>query len=103
MFVEALAIVHSVKESLVQAQKTDKVTWLLFEIKSFIVEGIKTYSYLIVEEFETLKNVHMMGTHIKSFKCLLAYDLRHDADFFLNHLSTFSFKVQSLKGEAKNK
>lgn len=75
LFVEPLSIVHSVEESPGQAYKINKVTQLLFGVRSFIIEGIKTYSNLIVESFEILENVHRTGTHIQSFKNPLAFDL----------------------------
>ena len=45
--------------------------------------------------------VHKMGTRIKSFKYLLEFDLQHDENLSLNHVSTFSLKVQSLTEESK--
>ena len=44
-----------------------------------------------------------MVTHIKSFKDLLASNLKHDDNLFLNHVATLSLKVQSLIKEAKKR
>jgi hypothetical protein len=61
LFVEPLSTLHSVEESPVQVCKFDKVTWLLTSIRSFVVEGIKTTTNLILEAFEILKNTQNMG------------------------------------------
>ena len=44
-----------------------------------------------------------MGIRIKSFKDLLASDLQHDENLFLNHVSTFALKVSSLIEEDMKK
>lgn len=67
------------------------------------MEAIKTQEDLIAEAFEILENTHRMGTHIKSFKDVLMTCIHHDEDFLINHVSTFSLKVQSLTKEARKK
>ena len=47
LFVEPLAIVHSVEESPSLASKIDKVTQLLSRIRAFVAEGIKARPDLI--------------------------------------------------------
>lgn len=44
-----------------------------------------------------------MGTRIKSFNDLLASNLKNDENFFINHVTTFSLKVQSLIEEARKR
>lgn len=55
----------------------------------------------MVESFEILENVHRMATLNKSFKDILAFNIQHDEYFFLNHVATFSLKVQYVTKEAK--
>jgi hypothetical protein len=98
LFSKPLAIVHSVEECLGHPRNIDKVTQFLSGIKSFVVEGIKNHSDLIAKSFEILENVHMMGTHTKSFKYILASDLQHDENFFLNHVAKVSNAIKDLEG-----
>ena len=102
-FVKPLAIVHSIEESLGQSQKIDKVTQFLSRIKSFFAEGIKFHSYLIAKTFRIMENVYMMGSCIKSFRYIMASDLQHDENLSLNHVATFSLKVQSLIEESRER
>lgn len=103
LFVELLAIVHSFEESPSQARKIAKVNQLLSRIKSFIVEGIKICSDLIAKAFEILDNVHKIETRINSFKDILESNLQHNENFFLNHVTIFSLKVQSLTKESSKR
>lgn len=103
LLVEHISIVHLVLGFPSQAYKIYKVTQLLSRIRSFVLEGIKSQEDLITEAFETMENVQKMGTHIRSFKELLTSDIKHDEDFFLNYVSTFALKVQSLTEEAGKK
>ena len=61
-----------------QSHKIDKVTCLVFGIRSFVEESIKSHLDLISEAFDILENVHKIGTHIRSFKELLTVDTNHD-------------------------
>ena len=76
---------------------------MLYGIKSFVIEGIKSQVDLIAEAFEILENVHKMGTCIKFFKYILASNIHHYEYLFLNHVSTFSLKAQYLTKEARKK
>lgn len=98
-----MSIVHSIEESLGEAFKFDKVTWLLFGVRSFVVEGIKTRTYLIFEAFEILGNVHKMGTCIRNFKDLLTTDINRDQESYVNHLATFVTSIQSLAKEVEKR
>lgn len=59
-----------------QAQKIDKVSLLLYGIRSFVPESIKARADLIVEAFQILENVQKMGTRIGSFKDIITSNIK---------------------------
>lgn len=62
LFTKPLAIVQSVEESQGQACKIDRVTRLLYGVRSLLVEGIKERKDLSFKAFVMLENVHKIGT-----------------------------------------
>jgi hypothetical protein len=48
------------------------------------------------KSFEVLENVHMVGTHIRSFKQYLTANTNLDEVFYIGAMPTFVTKVMSL-------
>ena len=92
LFVERLAIVQAIEESSGQACNINKVANLLSRIKSFVEEEIKARTYLNLEAFDILENVHKIGTHLRTFKEFLTADMNRAEKIYLNHVSTFVMK-----------
>ena len=91
------------EESLGQTQRFDKVTQLLYGIRSFVLESIKSIIDLIFEAFEVLENTHRVGIKIRNFGDILSIDLEHGQDFIVGLLSTFIANMESLIEEVRRR